>query len=113
MILFLIIMISGFIFAIFAAQNNTIVDLHIGSYYLYGVPVYLIALTSIWIGIIITWLINATGAVSSMWSMRSKEGKLKTSEQQIAELTKRIHQLELENLKFRKKLNIDIDEKTI
>jgi uncharacterized integral membrane protein len=106
-------MISGFLFAIFAAQNNTAVDLHIGTYFLYEVPVYLVALTSVWLGIIITWLINATGAVSSMWTLRSKETKLKTSEQQLAELTKRIHQLELENLKFRKRLNIEVDEKTI
>ena len=113
MILFLIIMISGFLFAIFAAQNNTLVDLRVGAYFLYSVPVYSVALTSVWVGIIITWLINATGAVSSMWNLKNKETKLKSADQQLNELTKRIHQLELENLKFRKRLKIDVDEKTI
>lgn len=114
MILLIIILVFGLFFSIFSAQNSTPVDVAFLTYSLPQVPVYLIAFISLWVGVMITWIINATHLVSKTIDLKGKEGKLKEGEQSRAQLTKRVHQLELENKKMKKKLKIDDeDEKSL
>ncbi len=114
MVLLIVILVFGSLFAYLAAQNNTLVDVEIFFYTLDQVPVYLIAFFSLWVGVVITWLINATHLVSKSLNLRGKEGQLKKGEQSMAQLTKRIHQLEIENKKLKKELGTDDeDEKSL
>ncbi len=113
MLLLIVILIFGSLFSVFAAQNNTPVDVTFLTYSLPQVPVYLIAFFSLWVGVMITWLINAPHILGKTFSLKDKDKKLAEEEMTKAQLTKRVHKLEMQNKKYQKKLGIEEDERAL
>jgi len=98
--LILLLVVSGAM--VYLAQNNlTQVTLQLGTYALSGVPLFYVIIGSMLAGLILAYLVHLINAVVVAFSMRGKDSKIKQSKKEIAELTKRIHQLELENEKMK------------
>ncbi len=72
-------------------------------------PLYMIVIGSLLLGVCIAWIISFVGSVSSSFKIRGKESALKDAKRTIAELTKRVHQLELQNVELKTKTG-DVEE---
>ncbi len=92
--------IFGIIIAYFATQNTTSIGLHFASYSWSGIPVYLVVLLSLLIGLLFAWLLHVLTSISSSLTIRGKDHALTDLKRENSELTKQVHQLELENSKL-------------
>jgi cell shape-determining protein MreC len=67
------------------------------------VPLFYVILGSIIVGLVVAYLINLIPAISQFFQLQGKENEIKKNKNKVLELTKRIHQLELENEKLKHK----------
>ena len=101
-------------FALFAAQNTQTADIYISQYTIPDVPVFLLVLISLLIGLFLAWLMHIISDVSSKMTIKEHKKELKELNNKIAEVTKEVHKLELENTKYKSKLGEEeFDEESI
>lgn len=109
----IVVLIFGTGVAFFATQNAQQVSVTLANYQLTGVPMYVVVLVSLLLGISISWIISLVGSIFSTLAIHGKDTKIKESKKEIADLIKRIHQLELENEKLKAELDRSADEKSL
>lgn len=111
----LILVISfGLLFSYFATQNTGNVIIHFLKYSTRPIPLYVIILISIGAGLLITMIINFLRWFSTTRKLSRKEKDLIKSQNEVDELTKTVHKLELENTKLEAELGKeDVDENSI
>ncbi len=98
--LILLLVVSGAM--VYLAQDNLMkVTVHLGTYVLSGIPLFYVIIGSMLVGLILAYLVHLINAIVVAFSMRGKDSKIKQSKKDIADLTKRVHQLELENEKLK------------
>lgn len=96
---------------VYLAQNNLIpVTLHLGTYVFSDIPLFYIIIGSLITGLGLAYLMFIVNSVFTAFTMHGKDNKIKQGKSEIVNLTKRIHQLELENEKL--KDNSSITEPT-
>lgn len=98
--------------ALFATQNTTIGQITIASYHL-QIPMYLIVLGSLFIGLLTSAILTFTHSIGTTLEIHNKDSKIKEGKKTTVELTKRVHQLELENVQLKTELDKLPDEKSI
>lgn len=87
---------------VYLAQNNlTLVTLHLGVYEFSGIPLFYIIVGSLLVGLGMAYLLQFVHSIVTAISMHGKDNKIKQGNSDIVDLTKRIHQLELENEKLK------------
>jgi len=101
--------IVGLGLAFFATQNTQGVLIHFLSFHWNAIPLYVIIIVALLVGLVLAWIFSLLQSFSSFLSLHNKENKLREAYQSITELTKRVHQLELENTRIKRK-NTDEDE---
>jgi lipopolysaccharide assembly protein A len=84
-------------------QNTQEVSLTFYRYTFSNLPVYFVILGSILVGVILAYFISFLNSISTHMLIRKQYKKIGKEKQTVAELTKRIHQLELENVKLKSK----------
>ncbi len=98
LILFLI---AGSILVYLSQYNLMLVSVHLGSYVISDVPLFYVIIGSILLGIVLSYMIHLIHAVSTSMAIHGKERELKKNKEEVLELTKQVHQLELENEKLK------------
>jgi uncharacterized integral membrane protein len=107
MITLILILVIGGVF-VYLAQNNLIpVTLHLGSTVITDIPLFYVIIGSLLTGLVVAYLIHLVNSIFISFSMRGKDSKIKQSKNEIADLTKRVHQLELENEKLKNNSSVD------
>lgn len=82
----------------YLAQNNLLlVPLHLGPYVFSDIPLFYIIIGSLVAGLTLAYILFLINAVSVSFKFHKKDTKIKEGKNEIVELTKRVHQLELEN----------------
>lgn len=82
----------------YLSQNNLmLVPLHLGAYTLSDIPLFYIIIGSLLTGLGLAFLIYLVNSIFTAFAMHEKDNKIKQGNSDIVSLTKRIHQLELEN----------------
>jgi uncharacterized integral membrane protein len=109
----IMLVLAGIGAALFANQNTDVASLTFGSYHLRAVPVYLIVLVAVLVGLLVAAVINLVNSLISSFEILGKDSKIKEGKKVVAELTKRIHQLELENTELKANSEKIPDEKSI
>lgn len=93
----ILLLITGAVMA-YLAQNNLIpVTLHFGRYVFPGIPLFYIIIGSFVMGLALAYLTHLVNAIFTTFAMYGKDNKIKQTKGEVVNLTKRIHQLELEN----------------
>ena len=64
-------------------------------------------------GLLFSWIISLVGDITTGFRIRGKESKIKDYRKETAELTKKIHQLELENTRLQTETNGPSDNKSL
>jgi uncharacterized integral membrane protein len=100
MFVFIFTLLFSAVVAYFALQNTTPITLHLASYELPNIPVYLAMLGSLVLGLLFAWMVHLLKAISSSSAMRGKNKELKEEKKENLELIKQMHQLELKNSKL-------------
>lgn len=97
----------------FSTQNTQTISITLANYPLTGIPLYIIVLGSLLLGFVVSWLISLVDVISSAFKIHSKESAIKNANKQISELTKRVHQLELENERLKAESGHPSDDKSL
>lgn len=113
MLSLIITVVFGLVIAYFATQNTQPVSISFMQYRLTGIPMYVIVLVALILGTFVSWLISMVGSISSFLTIHGKNKKISESKQAATDLTKRVHQLELENERLKTELDRSGDEKSL
>ena len=114
MITLILIVVFASLFGYFATINTTSVVLHFLKYSSRPIPIYLVILASIGIGVLITMIFNFLKWFSTNMKLGRKEKDLKKANDELNNLNKTVHKLELENTKLEAELGKeDVDEDSI
>ncbi|OGK15460.1 hypothetical protein A2862_01575 [Candidatus Roizmanbacteria bacterium RIFCSPHIGHO2_01_FULL_38_41] len=108
----ILVVLSGILAALFATQNTDPVSIIVASYTLNDIPMYLIVLGSLLLGLLLSSIISLVNSISSSFTLHGKDAKIKETKKTLVELTKQIHQLELENARLKEHTTFT-DEKSL
>lgn len=105
--LILILFIVAGSFMVYLAQNNlSLVTLRLGAYVFSGIPLFYVMIGSLLLGLGFAYFVYLINSVFTDFTMWGKDNKIKQTKNEIVDLTKRIHQLELENEKLKNKSSV-------
>jgi uncharacterized integral membrane protein len=99
----IIVVISSIVFSYFATLNTKTVSLSLGYTTIQNIPMYLVVLASLLIGLLLAGLINSIHSFYTNIKINAKNKKIAENKDTIGELTKRLHQLEIENTELKTK----------
>ena len=97
MLTLILLLIIGGIMAYLSQNNFTLVTLHLGTYEFSGIPLFYIIIGSLLTGLGLAYLISIFNSILTAFTMHGKDNKIKQGKSENVDLTKKIHQLELEN----------------
>ncbi|MEI6532416.1 MAG: LapA family protein [Candidatus Roizmanbacteria bacterium] len=98
--------------AFFASQNTSTVPIYFWNYSVDRMPVFGIMLISFLIGLLLNWILSSFKFFQYHNHLKNKSSKLAEAEKNISHLTKRIHQLEVENAELLSNTS-SLDEKSL
>jgi len=113
MIILILTVVLGIAFAFFATQNTGHVSVYIGSFNLSNIPLYQVILGSIITALIVAGFIYFLKSLSSSLTINEKDDELKKTKDELAEITKEAHKLEIENTKLKSEAGEEEDENAI
>ena len=94
LILFLVV---GAIMVYLAQNNLMLVTLHLGKYVFSSIPLFYIIIGSLLTGLVLAYLVYLVNSIFTAFTIHGKDNKIKQTKSEVVDLTKQIHQLELEN----------------
>lgn len=97
----ILMVVFGFVVALFATQNTAGVTVVLANAPVPGVPLYMVVIASILIGLVVGWIFNLFGSISSFFSIKSRDNAIAGKNQSLNSLNKRVNELERENDKLR------------
>ncbi len=114
MFVLILLLVFGSGVAYFALQNTSLVTLTLANYTFVDVPLFHVMIGSMLVGVVLAYVIHLVYSISTSMTIYGKDKKIKHAENELTELTKKVHQLELENTELRAETNLpDIDEKSL
>jgi hypothetical protein len=75
------------------------VTVNLGWYVIADVPLFYVIVGSMVFGLVLSYLVYLINSISRSLVLRGKDNEIKKYKEEILELTKQVHQLELENEK--------------
>ncbi|HCR35974.1 hypothetical protein A2130_00415 [Candidatus Woesebacteria bacterium GWC2_33_12] len=102
----------GIVFAVFATQNTGHASIYFGDYSLQNVPVYIVVLIPLLIGLSSSFVVHLIKSMANKLSMSKSKNEIKNLKEELTEITKEAHKLELENTKLKAKTG-EFDEDSI
>ena len=101
MLVLILFLIVGAVMAYLAQNNLGLVSLNLGIYAFPDIPLFYIIVGSLLTGLGLAYLIYFVNSLIAAYSAHRKDNTIKQGKSDIVDLTKRIHQLELENEKLK------------
>lgn len=97
MLIFILFLIVGSIMVYLAQNNFGLVTLRLSTYTFSDIPLFYIIIGSLLTGLGLAYLAYLINSIFTAFRMHRKDSVIKHGKNDIVDLTKRIHQLELEN----------------
>lgn len=97
MIKIIFLLIAGSALTYIAKYNLQPVAVNLVYYRIESVPLFYVIVGSLLFGLIFGYIMQLLSGIATYFKMRGKSRQIKTGQVEILDLTKRIHQLELEN----------------
>lgn len=104
LILFLVVG-SGLVYI--SKYNFTPVSVNLGMYTIANIPLFYVIVGSLVIGLVLSYLVYLVHSISTSFRFRSKDKEIKENKDEVLELTKSVHKLELQN--ERQKNSTDVE----
>lgn len=103
----------GLVIAFFAIQNTATISLNFLSYTMPGIPSYIVIVGALLVGLFFSLIISFVNDITTGFTMRGKDSKIKDYGKDNAQLLKINHQLELENTRLKAETNAPIDDNSL
>ena len=87
------------------------VSVNLGMYVISDIPLFYVIVGSLLFGLVLSYLVYLVHAISTSFTLRGKDNEIKKDKGEVLELTKRVHQLELENEKLKHRPNTESEDK--
>ena len=110
MLTLIVFLIIGSAFVYISKFNFAPVTLNFGMYVFSGIPLFYVIIGSVLTGLVLSYIISLVHGISNSLTLQGKNKEIKKDKSEILELTKRIHQLELENEKQKQGLDMVPDD---
>lgn len=81
--------------------NLDLVTVNLGIYTFFNIPLFYVIVGSILVGLLFSYILQLLGNILTYFEIRSKTREIKTGKDEILNLTKTVHQLEIENEKLK------------
>lgn len=81
--------------------NFVPVSVNLGMYTISDIPLFYVIVGSLVIGLVLSYLVYLINAISISFVLKGKDKEIKKNKDEVLELTRRVHQLELENEKIK------------
>lgn len=94
-------LITGSVFAYLAKDNLVPVTLSLANYTIPNIPLFFVVVGSLLVGLLFSYILQIITNIANSYVLRGKKLEIKSGKNEILELTRRIHQLELENEKLK------------
>lgn len=101
MLILIFVLVIGSILVYISKFNFAPVNLNLGAYVISNIPLFYVIIGSLIFGLVLSYLAYIVRAISNSFTLHGKNKEIKKDEDQILELTRRVHQLELENEKLK------------
>ena len=111
MIILILLLVVGSFLVYISKFNFAPVTVNLGSYVLSNIPLFYVIVGSVVFGLLVSYLVHLISSVSTYFAMRGKNNQLKKEKEYVLELTKRVHQLEIENEKIKHEPEVTNDDK--
>ena len=72
-----------------------LVSVNFGTFIISNIPLFYVIVGSILFGLVLSYLVHLVNSISTSLTLRGKNDLIKKEKEEILELTKRVHQLEL------------------
>lgn len=102
MFILILFIIFGSIVAYLAQHNLMRVVLSVGPYVFSDIPLFYVIVGSVLTGLGVAYIIYIINTIALKMKISKKDKKILESTNEVADLTKRVHQLEIENAKLKK-----------
>lgn len=91
--------------------NFQLVSVNLGFTVFSDIPLFYVIVGSLVIGLILSYLASLIQSVSTSYVLHGKNIEIKKNKEEVLELTKRVHQLEIKNEKLGKDSGIEPDDR--
>jgi len=114
MVALILFILFGLVFGYFSTLNTATASIHFGFTSLSHVPMYILVLASFGTGVLFTSLFYMLRSISSGMARNKKEKELVDAREETVLLTKKIHELEIENAKLKTRVgDTDTDDDSL
>lgn len=107
MLILILFLVVGSMLVYISKFNFVPVSVNLGFYVFTGVPLFYVIVGSLLIGLVLSYLVYFVHAISTSFTLRGKDSEIRKNKEEILELTKRVHQLEIKNEKLEKDSDIE------
>jgi len=107
MFILILILIIGSVLVYISDFNFMLVSVNFGYFILSDIPLFYVIVGSIVFGLLLSYIVYLINSISTSFALRGKDKVIKKNKNEVLELTKRIHQLELEIEQQKKSASIE------
>lgn len=97
----ILLLVTGTIITYLSKYNFMLVSVNFGRYTVTDIPLFYVIVGSLLTGLVLSYVGFLFTRISNSFKMRGKDIEIKKDKDEVLELTKRVHQLELENEKLK------------
>jgi len=101
MLVLILLLVVGSALVYISKFNFMPVSVNLGMYVISDIPLFYVIVGSLVFGLILSYLVFLFNSISTSFTLRGKDNEIKKNKDEVLELTKQIHQLELENEKIK------------
>lgn len=101
----------GSMLVFISKYNFQPVSINLGYTTLENIPLFYVIVTSLLVGLVLSYLAYIVNAITNSFVLRGKDGIIKKNKAEVLELTKRVHQLEIKNEKLGKDSGLEPGDK--
>lgn len=107
MLILILSLIVGSLLVYISKYNFQPVSVNLGFTVFSGIPLFYIIVGSLVIGLVLSYLVSLIQSVSTSFILHGKNVEIKKNKDEVLELTKRVHQLEIKNERLGKDSGIE------
>lgn len=111
MLVLILFLVVGSILVYISKFNFMPVSVNFGVYVFSDIPLFYVIVGSVVFGLALSYLVYLVHAISTSFTLRGKNKEIKKNKEEVLELTKNVHQLELENEKQKNNTNVEPQDK--
>lgn len=101
MLTIILLLVVGSLLVYISKYNFMLVSINFGQFVLSDIPLFYVIVGSIILGLLLSYILYLAQAISTSFTLRGKNNQIKKNKSEVLELTKRVHQLELEKEKLK------------